>query len=125
MPAYQNYIARSQVAEAFTLADGLKTSIGTNRQNGTCYANAATTAGTEDKITGKYGKAEILQETKANKLNCGIKYKFEKKGVSDLIADKEITLKVDEDSGTLKMENMTGGTNTVDSKYLPSAFKKP
>ncbi|WP_172798988.1 pilin, partial [Moraxella nonliquefaciens] len=36
LPAYQDYIARAQVSEAFTLADGLKTSISTNRQNGSC-----------------------------------------------------------------------------------------
>ncbi|ELA07990.1 hypothetical protein MOMA_05501 [Moraxella macacae 0408225] len=110
------------------MADGLKTSIGTNRQNGSCYANStATTAGAEDKITGKYGKAEILQETKDNKLNCGIYYKFEAKGVSDLLKNKEIVLKVDEDSGTLKLMS---GSNTlgqkksdIPTKYLPSAFR--
>ena len=30
IPAYQNYIAKSQASEAFTLADGLKTTIQTN-----------------------------------------------------------------------------------------------
>ncbi|ELA07994.1 hypothetical protein MOMA_05521 [Moraxella macacae 0408225] len=109
------------------MADGLKTSIGTNRQNGSCYANStATTANAEDKVTGKYGVATILQATGADKkLNCGIHYKFNNKGVSDLLKDKEIVLKADEDSGTLKLENMGGKTSSADiSKYLPSAFKK-
>ncbi|ELA07987.1 class II pilin PilE [Moraxella macacae 0408225] len=118
LPAYQNYIARSQVAEAFTLADGLKTSIGTNRQNGTC--------GTEE-ITGKYGTAKILEDKGTGtpaKLTCGINYKFNTTGVSDFLTGKQITLKLDDDSGALKLDVMKGGENTVEEKYLPSAFKK-
>ena len=124
MPAYQDYIARAQVSEAFTLADGLKTSISTNRQNGRCFASG-TTAAAEDKLIGKYGKAEILQEAATgNKgLVCGIKYTFNAAGVSDKLTSKTITLKVTEDS-VLKLENVgTGNTTTVDSKYLPSAFR--
>ncbi|WP_152411769.1 pilin [Moraxella macacae] len=122
MPAYQDYIAKSQVAEAFTLADGLKTSIGTNRQSGSCFANAATSAGTEDKIVGKYGTATILQETKT-KLTCGIHYKFDQAKVSDLLKNKEIVLQLDEASGALKLNNMGGKTSNIDTKYLPSAFR--
>ena len=126
MPAYQDYIARAQVSEAFTLADGLKTSISTNRQNGRCFASGATgTATAEDKLAGKYGKAEILQEAATgNKgLVCGIKYTFNAAGVSDKLTSKTITLKVTEDS-VLKLENVgTGNTTTVDSKYLPNAFR--
>ncbi|ELA09797.1 hypothetical protein MOMA_05325 [Moraxella macacae 0408225] len=113
------------------MADGLKTSIGTNRQSGSCFSNGASSAGADDKTTGKYGTATILQETIIHltgadkKLNCGIHYKFNNKGVSDLLKDKEIVLKADEDSGTLKLENMGGKTSSADiSKYLPSAFKK-
>ena len=130
MPAYQDYIARAQVSEAFTLADGLKTSISTNRQNGTCFAPATGTTATTtavdgvDTITGKYGKAEILEEKKANKLICGIKYTFHATNVSDKLTSKTITLKVDEDSGKLTLETVKGGNTTVENKHLPSAFKK-
>ena len=34
IPAYQDYIARSQATEAFTLANGLKTEVADNLQNG-------------------------------------------------------------------------------------------
>ena len=131
MPAYQDYIARAQVSEAFTLADGLKTSISTNRQNGTCFAAAPTTGTTgtataEDKLAGKYGEAEILQEnaTTAGSLVCGIKYTFKSTGVSDKLIGKTITLKVNEDSGKLTLESVKGENTTVDDKHLPSAFKK-
>ena len=132
LPAYQDYIARAQVSEAFTLADGLKTSISTNRQNGTCFApttaaaGTAGTAGTADKIEGKYGTAEILQDggTAADSLVCGIKYTFKSTGVSDKLIGKTITLKVNEDSGKLTLESVKGENTTVDDKHLPSAFKK-
>ncbi|MGK8251120.1 pilin [Moraxella lacunata] len=131
MPAYQDYIARAQVSEAFTLADGLKTSISTNRQNGRCFAPAAGAAGAAagkagaaDKLDGKYGTATILEEnaTTAGSLTCGIHYQFKTTGVSDKLKGKEIVLKVTEDS-VLKLENMGSKTTSIDKKYLPSAFQ--
>ena len=111
------------------MADGLKTSISTNRQNGRCFAAAPTaataaTAAAEDKLAGKYGDAEILQQaaTGTNGLVCGIKYTFKSSGVSDKLAKKTITLKVTEDS-VLKLEQVGSNTTTVDSKYLPNAFR--
>ncbi|WP_282672633.1 pilin, partial [Moraxella nonliquefaciens] len=120
---------RAQVSEAFTLADGLKTSISTNRQNGSCFAAAGATNPVEgvDTITGKYGKAIILEEGKgaADTLVCGIKYTFNSSGVSDKLISKEIVLKADEKAGKLVLENV-GSSSTSDgmNKYLPSAFKK-
>ena len=37
LPAYQNYIAKSQMSEAFTLSDGAKTTIATNREANRCF----------------------------------------------------------------------------------------
>ena len=124
MPAYQDYIARAQVSEAFTLADGLKTSISTNRQNGRCFAGSQK-SDTEDKLTGKYGTAEILEEGAAssNDLVCGIKYTFNDSGVSDKLTSKIIVLEVTEDS-VLKLKAVGNDKTDADSKYLPSAFKK-
>ena len=127
MPAYQDYIARAQVSEAFTLADGLKTSISTNRQNGTCFADGKSTAADAiDKISGKYGKAEIVQEggTTADSLVCGIHYEFASSGVSDKLIGKTITLKADEKAGKLVLATVDSKDTTVENKYLPSAFKK-
>ena len=106
------------------MADGLKTSISTNRQNGRCFAGSGTAATAEDKLTGKYGNAEILQQAAngTNGLVCGIKYTFNSTGVSDKLAKKTITLKVTEDS-VLKLEAVGSNNTTVDSKYLPSAFR--
>ena len=80
------------------MADGLKTSISTNRQNGRCFAAAPTaataaTAAAEDKLAGKYGDAEILQQaaTDTNGLVRGIKYTFKSPSESNKIQKKKIT----------------------------------
>ena len=124
MPAYQDYIARAQVSEAFTLADGLKTSISTNRQNGSCFANGKAAADGVDTIEGKYGKATILEENPSTPdgLICGISYTFNATGVSDKLKGKKIILKVTEDS-ILKLEAVKSEESDIDKKYLPSAFR--
>ena len=124
LPAYQDYIARAQVSEAFTLADGLKTSISTNRQNGRCFSTTGGTATAEDKLDGKYGTATILQEgaDTAGSLVCGIHYVFKDNGVSDKLKSKNIVLKVTEDS-VLKLETVGSKQSDIDTKYLPNAFK--
>ena len=127
MPAYQDYIARAQVSEAFTLADGLKTSISTNRQNGSCFANGKAAADGVDTITGKYGKATILEENPSTPdgLICGIGYTFNATGVSDKLASKEIVLKADEKAGKLVLTTVNSKTTSTGiDKHLPSAFKQ-
>ena len=68
IPAYQNYIAKSQASEAFTLADGLKTTINTNLQAGTCFAGGAAAVTAADKVAGKYGEAEEVYRQDLKKL---------------------------------------------------------
>ncbi|WP_051012733.1 pilin [Moraxella macacae] len=126
IPAYQDYIAKSQVSEAFTLADGLKTTIATNRQNGSCFDNKTSATAGVEVLTGKYGTATVLEEKPKGTVGliCGIHYKFNASGVSDLLTNKEIVLKLDETSGTLKLDTVASKTSTSDvKKYLPSAFK--
>jgi len=53
IPAYQDYIARSQVSEGVGLAGGLKTEINDNIQAGTCTSATASSA------TGKFSSVAI------------------------------------------------------------------
>lgn len=53
IPAYQDYIARSQVSEGVSLAGGLKTEINDNVQAGACTSATSTGA------TGKYSTVVI------------------------------------------------------------------
>ena len=124
IPAYQDYIAKSQASEAFTLADGLKTSIATNRQTGTCFADngktASTTAGT-DNIVGKYGTAVITSAGANGAPPCGIQYTFKSTGVSDKLTGGILALDVS-DNGVLS-KSATATSKPVDNKYLPEAVK--
>ena len=46
IPAYQDYIARSQMTEAFTLASGLKTTVGEIcNTDGTCFTLTTSVTG--------------------------------------------------------------------------------
>lgn len=118
IPAYQNYIARSQVAEAFTLAGGLKTQITTNLQAGTCFENgaAAAVAGV-DTVTGKYGSATIVSDAAAGS-TCGITYTFAATGVSSKLTSDVIGMAVS-DNGVLSQGTVA---TTVDSALLPQSF---
>ena len=60
IPQYQNYVARSQAAEGFSLAGGLKTALAEYRDTNGVFPDGTTDAHTAigvegaDKITGKY-----------------------------------------------------------------------
>ncbi len=60
IPAYQDYIARSQVTEGVGLAGGLKTEINDNLQAGSC-SNAVTAA--LNTATGKYSTVDCFWHT--------------------------------------------------------------
>lgn len=120
IPQYQNYIARSQASEAFTLADGLKTAIATNLQNGTCFANGASQATDGvDTITGKYGKATIVTSTTSSS-KCAVSYKFNSTGVSSKLnqSGKDTIVADVGENGTLSKSSSTN----VPVEYLPQSF---
>lgn len=128
IPAYQDYIAKSQASEALTLAGGLKTAIATNRQSGTCFANKSTSISSEtdatknpDKIVGKYGTAVIGSTGTSGAPPCTITYTFNSTGVSDKLTGRKLTLDVS-DNGVLK-KNATATATTIDDKYLPDSIK--
>ena len=117
VPYYQDYITKAQVSEAFNMVYGLKTSVATNLQQGTCFENGSTTVTNVDVMTGKYGTAIIT----ANTLGlppCGIQYTFNSSGVSSQIKEKSLVFNVS-DNGVL--EKLL--TTTVNDKYLPQAIK--
>ena len=120
IPSYQRYIANTQVSETLNIAYGLKTSIATNLQYGTCFANRSPTASTVkgiDSISGKYGTATITSAN-AGLPPCGIEYTFISNGVSNALQNKTIAFSVSS-NGVLGKSSST----TIDEKYLPHALK--
>lgn len=120
IPVYQDNIVKAQASEAYRLAYGLKNSITTNVQDGTCFADSATSASTVegvDIMTGNYGTATITA-TVAGRPPCGIRYVLNSSGVSGQIKGKTIAMTVSRDSVLAK-----DSATTVDDKYLPQAIK--
>ncbi|WP_182406104.1 prepilin-type N-terminal cleavage/methylation domain-containing protein [Psychrobacter sp. GP33] len=120
IPQYQNYIAKAQVAEAFTLAGGLKTTISTNLQTGTCFegGTAAIVDGSGDTIVGKYGTAKIVTDV-LGQSGCGIVYTFNATGVSKKLTSAVISMAVS-DNGLLKQGTVASTATVV--PFLPQSF---
>lgn len=118
LPAYQDYIAKAQAAEALKLASGMKQTIQANREVSRCKSGDINA----DEMVGKYGKAEITEITPTNNANsntkCGIKYTFKSSGVSDRVKGKVIDLEVGE-LGIVARD----ATTTLGDKYLPTSVK--
>ena len=119
VPQYQNYIARSQAAEAFTLFDGGKAQIQTNLQAGVCTSDITA----ENTVAGKYGDAVISgNAATTNGANvasgCVLTYTFKATtdGVSPKVAGKTIIANV------LNNGSITRGSGTIDATYLPKSF---
>lgn len=117
IPAYQDYIIKAQVSEAFNIVYGLKTYVATNLQQGTCFANGAMTATNVDELVGKYGTA-VITAAGSGLPPCIIEYTFNSSGVSNQIIEKSIVFNVN-DNGVLEKL----ATTTVDDRYLPNAIK--
>ena len=126
IPAYQDYIAKSQASEGISLADGLKTSISTNLSQ-----NACKSGNPSDTATGKYSQAEIVQTTlvpgaTAGQANgCQVKVVYGNGTAGDSISSKltvasKDTLVLDQTgNGSFKV-NTTG--TTLPGEYIPSAL---
>lgn len=114
LPAYQDYIAKSQLSEAFTLADGMKTTIATNRERSSCTSTDASA----NSVTGKYGTATIDNVAAPN---CTITYVVSASASDRISAANKNTLKMTVDPESNKLSKTTG--TTVEDKYIPTAIK--
>lgn len=130
LPAYNDYIAKSQAAEALTLSDGLKTALTTNIEVGYCTTSGLQGySGDVNSLTGKYIKLEIkgsygpANNNPSTDTGCNFEgtYGTGTSGpkVSKLIKDKKFDVKVRNNYSLVKGANMN-----LDSKYIPNALKQ-
>lgn len=120
IPAYQDYIARSQVAEAFALTAGQKTAIAEYAQTNGIYPGTTTAPKAADlAATGTYATSSVAADTGV------ITVKMKPAGtVNANIANKEIILTPPALTGSNNTFNFactTTGTNKMDQKYLPKS----
>lgn len=114
LPAYQDYIAKAQVAESVALASSMKQIIQENRERSKCRSDN----NDANSLTGRYGSAVITETTVGTGVKCGVKYTFNNTGVSDRVKGKVIDFDVGE-MGIVARE----ATSTVEDRYLPTAVK--
>jgi type IV pilus assembly protein PilA len=123
IPAYQDYIARTQVSEGVALASGLKTQITDNLQAGACTSGTAS----ENTIVGKYGTAvvggapvSITSTTSATAANgCKVTYALKATDVSSRVKSKVLALDMLV-NGSYK-SNSTD--TTLEAKFVPKAVR--
>lgn len=118
IPQYQNYIARSQVTEAFTLMNGAKTAIQDNLQANSCTSDVTE----DDTITGKYGslvinKGKPAATAAATATGCTMKYTFGN-DASSLLVGTDIVAGLN-NNGTLSKGT---ATKAVPAELLPKSF---
>lgn len=121
LPAYNDYIARTQASEASSMAGVLKLQIFENLQNNTCFDSGTNSVVSQ---TGKYGtatiggNASISSGASANWVTgCTITYKVKSTEVSAAIANKILVVDVLK-NGSLRKNN----ASTINSKYIPRAL---
>ena len=120
IPAYQDYIARSQVSEGFAMTAGQKTAIAEYAQNNGIYPGSATTPKAASlAVAGTYANSAVTDGTGV------ITVTMKDAGdVNARIAGKTITLTppaLSDDSTTFKFVCKPGTTNGLDAKYLPKS----
>ena|SRR5690349_14104412 len=125
IPAYQNYVAKSQFSESQTVADGIKTAVAEFwTQNGKCpelgtdksFPSAAAS------YAGKYvASADIAPGTAAKDATCDIDVTFKSTSVSKGLQGKKAFFKGSENGGNFAW----ACTSDADQKYLPQACQTP
>ncbi|WP_438819951.1 pilin [Acinetobacter bouvetii] len=111
IPAYQDYVARGQAAEGFSLADGLKTALSTNVEKGSCGTTS---------LVGKYAAKVKLGGTLATDgSGCTVTITYAANDISAKLKNGGVVLDVDK-TGSLKFSSVTG---VVTRDLLPKAFQ--
>lgn len=122
IPAYQDYIARSQMTEAMNLADGVKTNVTEAfAQAGTCPDNSKGAAGgiaASTDIKGNYVLKVETGGTAASTGGCTITATMNSTGVSTGIQSATLSLAL---SNADKGSNIWTCTSSASQKYLPKA----
>lgn len=120
LPAYQDYTARAQVSEAFSLAEGQKSAVTEYYADKGAWPANNSAAGVADKgdIKGKY--VESVEITTANSTGY-ITAKMKGSGVNEDIKGKTLVLKAIKEKGSFKWECDT--TSSIATKFLPSVCR--
>jgi type IV pilus assembly protein PilA len=119
LPAYQDYLARSQMTEALSLADGQKTAVAEiYGQAGTCPTNGSDGVPDADTIVGKYVASVTVGGTATTSGGCTITALMNTTGVSSGIQGGSLILTMTDNGGSI---SWACSSTDVAQKYLPKA----
>lgn len=114
---YQDYVAKAQVSEAFSIADGMKTKVSeAYTQNGDCPANGDVGIPSAASIGGKYIRRTTTAGTATSDGGCTLTMTFKASSVAKDLTGKDITFTlVGVQSGPARWEC----SSAIAPKYLP------
>ena len=119
IPQYQNYVARSQVAEALSFSGSAKTAVSEYRMTQGSFPTTNAMAGIPD--------AANMTGTYVNTVTVGtagvITVAMKDSGVASSIESKTLKLTPTESSGNITWACDGGDTDPIEDAYLPSSCK--
>ena len=119
IPAYQDYIARSQVTEGTGLAGGLKTEINDNVQAGACTGAVSGATGKYSTVTIGGTPKDTAALTPNAPMGCTLTIKMNSTGVSTSIVGKTLVLDLNV-NGSLKKGTQIAAP--LEDKYIPKGL---
>jgi type IV pilus assembly protein PilA len=122
IPAYQNYLIRSQVSEGAVLTDGAKTAISEYYSNHGSFPTTNTMAGLAKagSITGKYVSSVDVGAATTGGTIVATFSNTSPYSANSAINTKEFVLSAITSAGSI---SWTCDKSTVDTKYLPSSCR--
>ena len=119
IPQYQNYVARSQVAEALSFSGSAKTAVSEYRMTEGAFPTTNAMAGLPD--------AANMQGTYVNTVTIGtagvITVAMKASGVASAIASKTLAMTPTESNGNITWACDGGASDPIEDAYLPSQCK--
>ena len=118
LPAYQDYLIRSQVSEGAVLADGSKTAISEYYSNRGVFPTANASAGlaASNSIIGKY-------VTSVNSSTSGVIKVTYGAAANAKITGKELDFSAISHAGSIEWHCRAPAAGGVDPKYLPTSCR--
>jgi len=119
IPQYQNYVARSQVAEALSFSGSAKTAVSEYRMTQGAFPDTNAKAGLPAAADMKGTYVNTVTIT----TNGIITVVMKASGVASAIASKSLAMTPTESNGNITWACDGGATDPIDDAYLPSSCK--
>ena len=119
IPAYQDYIARSQLSEALSLSEGPKTAISEYWGSNGSYPTGNATAGVATTIAGNYVSSVKVLSSPAGVIEATMS----SSGVSSGIQGKKLQISPLTTAGSIQWTCKAASTGGIPNKYLPTSCK--